>query len=64
MYILKFDTIDFSDKYRAISPLIKSKDSIVVDTSFLNKKQMVNKLSKIVEEKLSKCTAQTRKFRF
>ena len=45
---------DFSDKYRAISPLIKSKDSIVVDTSFLNKKQMVNKLSKIVEEKLKR----------
>ena len=43
---------DYSDIYRKHSPLRVSKDSIVIDTSKLNKKQMLSKISKIVEKKL------------
>ena len=43
------DSIDIN---RKISPLKASKDAVVVDTSKVNKKQMLTKLSKIVEEKL------------
>ena len=45
-------TRDYSDINRKHSPLRASKDSIVIDTSKLSKKQMLSKISKIVEEKL------------
>jgi len=45
-------TRDYSDINRKHSPLRASKDSIVIDTSKLSKKQMLGKISKIVEEKL------------
>lgn len=43
---------DLADSKRAISPLRVLKDSIVVDTSKLNKKQMLAKLSGIVKERI------------
>ena len=43
---------DYSDINRKHSPLRISKDSIVIDTSKLSKKQMLNKISKIVNKKL------------
>ena len=43
---------DYSDINRKHSPLRVSKDSIVIDTSKLSKKQMFSKISKIVENKL------------
>ena len=43
---------DYSDISRKHSPLRISKDSIVIDTSKLSKKQMLSKISKIVDKKL------------
>tara|TARA_Y100000590_G_scaffold8323_1_gene10432 strand:- start:11390 stop:12064 length:675 start_codon:yes stop_codon:yes gene_type:complete len=43
---------DYSDINRKHSPLRVSKDSIVIDTSKLSKKQMLNKISNVVEKKL------------
>ena len=43
---------DYSDINRKHSPLRVSKDSIVIDTSKLNKKQMLDKISKTIEKKL------------
>ena len=43
---------DLSDSKRKISPLKPAKDAVIVDTSKINKKQMLTKLSKIIEEKL------------
>ena len=43
---------DYSDINRKHSPLRVLKDSIVIDTSKLNKKHMLNKISKIIEKKL------------
>lgn len=43
---------DYSDIYRKHSPLRVQKDSIVIDTSKLNKKQTLNRISKIVEKRL------------
>jgi len=43
---------DYSDLNRKHSPLRISKDSIVIDTSKLTKKQMLNKISKLIEKKL------------
>ena len=43
---------DSIDSKRKISPLKPAKDAVVVDTSKVNKKQMLTKLSKIVEKKL------------
>ena len=43
---------DSNDSKRKISPLKPAKDAVIVDTSKINKKQMLTKLSKIVEEKL------------
>ena len=43
---------DYSDINRKYSPLRVSKDSIVIDTSKLSKKQMVDKISNIVKKKL------------
>lgn len=43
---------DYLDKSRKISPLKVTKDSIVIDSSKINKKQMLEKLSRIVERKL------------
>ena len=43
---------DSNDSKREISPLKPAKDAVIVDTSKVNKKQMLTKLSKIVEEKL------------
>ena len=45
---------DYSDINRKHSPLRILKDSIVIDTSKLNKKQMLGKISNIVEKKLLK----------
>jgi CMP/dCMP kinase len=45
-------TRDYSDINRKYSPLRVSKDSIVIDTSKLSKKQMLGKISKIIDEKL------------
>ena len=45
-------TRDYSDINRKHSPLRISKDSIVIDTSKLNKKQVLSKISKIVDKKL------------
>ena len=43
---------DYSDISRKHSPLRILKDSIVIDTSKLSKKQMLSKISRIVEKKL------------
>ena len=43
---------DYSDINRKHSPLRVPKDSIVIDTTKLSKKQMVSKISKIIESKL------------
>ena len=43
---------DSNDSNRKISPLKPAKDAVIVDTSKVNKKQMLTKLSKIIEEKL------------
>ena len=43
---------DFQDINRKYSPLKQSKDSIVIDTSKLNKKQMMHKISTVIEGKL------------
>ena len=43
---------DSIDSKRKISPLKLAKDAVIVDTSKVNKKQMLIKLSNIVEEKL------------
>ena len=43
---------DYSDINRKHSPLRASKDSIVIDTSKLSKKQMLSKISKIIDKKL------------
>ena len=43
---------DYSDINRKHSPLRISKDSIVIDTSKQSKKQMLSKISKIVNKKL------------
>ena len=43
---------DYSDINRKHSPLRVSKDSIVIDTSKLSKKQMLSKISRIVNKKL------------
>jgi len=43
---------DYSDINRKHSPLRVSKDSIVIDTSKLSKKQTLDRISRIVEKKL------------
>ena len=43
---------DSQDTKRKISPLKPAKDAVIVDTSKVNKKQMLTKLSKIVEKRL------------
>ena len=43
---------DYSDINRKHSPLRVSKDSIVIDTSKLTKKQTLGKVSNIIEKKL------------
>ena len=43
---------DYLDINRKHSPLRPAKDSIVIDTSKLSKKQMLSKISRIVEKKL------------
>jgi len=43
---------DLNDSKRKISPLKPAQDAVIVDTSKVNKKQMLTKLSKIIEEKL------------
>ena len=43
---------DSNDSKREISPLKPAKDAVIVDTSKVNKKQMLTKLSKIVEKRL------------
>ena len=43
---------DLNDKNRKISPLRPAKGAVIVDTSKVNKKQMLDILSKIVEKKL------------
>ena len=43
---------DFSDINRKHSPLRVLKDSIVIDTSKLTKKEVLRKVSKIVDRKL------------
>ena len=43
---------DSNDSKRKISPLKPAKDAVIVDTSKVNKKQMLTKLSKIIEKKL------------
>ena len=43
---------DSNDSNRKISPLKPAKDAVIVDTSKVNKKQMLTKLSKIVRKKI------------
>jgi cytidylate kinase len=43
---------DSNDSKRKISPLKPAKDAVIVDTSKINEKQMLTKLSKIIEKKL------------
>ena len=43
---------DYSDINRKHSPLRAPKDSIVIDTSKLSKKQTLGKISNIIEKKL------------
>ena len=40
------------DVNRRFSPLIQTKDSIVIHTDILNKKEMVDKMSKEIKKKL------------
>ena len=42
------------DVNRRFSPLIRAKDSITIRTDILNKKTMVDKMSKEIEKKLIK----------
>ena len=43
---------DYSDRKRKHSPLTLSKDHVVIRSDILNKKQMINKMSKIVKKKI------------
>ncbi|MGM9947048.1 (d)CMP kinase [Floccifex sp.] len=43
---------DFQDSHRAISPLKKAEDAIEVDTSNLSIEEVIEVLSKLIEEKL------------
>ena len=43
---------DYSDRKRKHSPLTLSKDHVVIRSDILNKKQMINKMSSIVLEKI------------
>jgi cytidylate kinase len=43
---------DLNDSKRKISPLKPAQDAVIVDTSKVNKKQMLTMLSRIVEKKL------------
>ena len=43
---------DLNDSKRKISPLKPAQDAVIVDTSKVNKKQMLTKISKIIEKKL------------
>ena len=45
---------DLHDINRKESPLKRVKDSVLIDTSKLNKKQMLTKISRIVEKRLLK----------
>ena len=45
---------DLIDRNRKISPLRSPRSAYIVDTSKLNKKQMLDKLSKVIENKLLK----------
>ena len=47
-------TRNISDTRRKNSPLLKHRDSIVIDTGKLNKKAMLNKMSKHIDSFLSK----------
>ena len=47
---------NISDTQRKNSPLLKHTDSIVIDTGKLNKKAMLNKMSKHIDRFLSKTT--------
>ena len=43
---------DNLDKKRKISPLIQSKNAVIVQSDKLNIKGMVNKMSQVVEKKI------------
>ena len=43
---------DYLDINRKYSPLRRTKDSIVIDTSKLSKKQVLSKVSNIIDKKL------------
>ena len=45
---------DLTDTQRKISPLRLPLSAYIVDTSKLNKKQVLNKLSSIIDKKLKK----------
>ncbi len=45
---------DYRDKNRAISPLIQTKDAVIVQSDKLNIFDMTNKMSKFIERKLKK----------
>ena len=47
-------TRNISDLKRKNSPLLKHRDSIVIDTGKLNKQAMLNKMSKYIEKALNK----------
>jgi cytidylate kinase len=47
-------TRNISDLKRKNSPLLKHRDSIVIDTGKLNKQAMLNKMSKYIERALNK----------
>ena len=42
------------DRNRKSSPLLKNRDAIEIDTGKLNKKAMLKKMSKYVDEKIKK----------
>ncbi|XIF19761.1 MAG: (d)CMP kinase [Acetilactobacillus jinshanensis] len=43
---------DYKDSHRKISPLVQAKDAIRIDTTHLTIKQVVNKIAKIMDNKL------------
>lgn len=49
--INELETRDNEDRFRHLSPLIMTEDSIILDTSSLNIEDAVNKMIKIIKEK-------------
>lgn len=49
---------DYNDSHRAISPLVKAKDAVEIDTSEMTIDEVVEKVIKLVNERLEESTCQ------